>query len=38
QLRAMKQLISDYETQKKIAMQADIEQLTKISSKYAKTI
>ncbi|EJL2202986.1 transposase, partial [Escherichia coli] len=38
QLRAMKQLISDYETQKKIAMQADIEQLTKISSKYAKAI
>ncbi|EPR5974031.1 transposase [Escherichia coli] len=38
QLRAMKQLISDYETQKKVAMQADIEQLTKISSKYAKAI
>ena len=38
QLRAMKQLISDYETQKKIAMQADIEQLVKISSKYAKAI
>ncbi|ENF1944019.1 transposase [Escherichia coli] len=38
QLRAMKQLISDYETQKKIAMQADIEQLTKISQKYAKAI
>ncbi|EHH9755767.1 transposase [Escherichia coli] len=38
QLRAMKQLISDYETQKKIAMQADIEQLTKISQKYAKVL
>ncbi|EPX7068574.1 transposase [Escherichia coli] len=38
QLRAMKQLISDYETQKRIAMQADIEQLTKISQKYAKAI
>ncbi|EPM8680927.1 transposase [Escherichia coli] len=38
QLRAMKQLISDYETQKKIAMQADIEQLTKISQKYSKSL
>ncbi|HAH3309223.1 TPA: transposase [Escherichia coli] len=38
QLRAMKQLISDYETQKKVAMQADIEQLTKISQKYAKAL
>ncbi|WP_205939875.1 transposase [Escherichia coli] len=38
QLRAMKQLISDYETQKKIAMQADIEQLVKISTKYAKVL
>ncbi|ENN3326979.1 transposase [Salmonella enterica] len=38
QLRAMKQLISDYETQKKIAMQADIEQLVKISQKYAKAL
>ncbi|EPQ9296136.1 transposase [Escherichia coli] len=38
QLRAMKQLISDYETQKKIAMQADIEQLTKISQKYSKAL
>ncbi|MDM3232128.1 transposase [Citrobacter sp. Cf078] len=38
QLRAMKQLISDYEAQKKVAMQADIEQLTKISQKYAKAI
>ncbi|EIR4347408.1 transposase [Salmonella enterica] len=38
ELQAMKALISDYETQKKIAMQADIEQLVKISSKYAKAI
>ncbi|WP_053294396.1 hypothetical protein [Escherichia coli] len=38
QLRAMKQLISDYETQKKIAMQGDIEQFTKISQKYSKAI
>ncbi|HEI1632099.1 TPA: transposase [Escherichia coli] len=38
QLRAMKQLISDYETQKKIAMQADIEQLTKISQRYSKAL
>ncbi|EHL0086593.1 TPA: transposase [Escherichia coli] len=38
ELQAMKELVSEYETQKKIAMQADIEQLTKISSKYAKAI
>lgn len=38
ELQTMKALISDYETQKKIAMQADIEQLTKISSKYAKAL
>ncbi|EIJ1689348.1 transposase [Escherichia coli] len=38
ELQTMKALISDYETQKKIAMQADIEQLVKISSKYAKAI
>ncbi|MGY9357854.1 transposase [Citrobacter braakii] len=38
QLRAMKQLISDYETQKKQALQADIEQLVKLSGKYAKAI
>ncbi|EMO1382532.1 TPA: transposase [Citrobacter freundii] len=37
-LKAMKQLISDYEAQKKQALQADIEQLTKISGKYAKAI
>lgn len=38
QLKAMKQLISNYEAQKKQALQADIEQLTKISNKYAKAI
>lgn len=38
QLKTMKQLISDYEAQKKQALQADIEQLTKISNKYAKAI
>ncbi|EMV9494837.1 transposase [Escherichia coli] len=38
ELQAMKELVSEYESQKKIAMQADIEQLVKISSKYAKTL
>ncbi|STK75255.1 Uncharacterised protein [Escherichia coli] len=38
ELQAMKELISAYETQKKIAMQADIEQLVKISQKYAKAL
>ncbi|SQR71500.1 transposase [Escherichia coli] len=38
ELQAMKDLISEYESQKKIAMQADIEQLTKISQKYSKAI
>lgn len=38
ELQTMKALISDYETQKKIAMQADIEQLTKISQKYSKAM
>ncbi|MBW4258769.1 transposase [Escherichia coli] len=38
ELQAMKELISAYETQKKIAMQADIEQLTKISTKYSKVL
>lgn len=38
ELQAMKDLISAYESQKKIAMQADIEQLTKISQKYAKAL
>ncbi|EFB3348227.1 transposase [Escherichia coli] len=38
ELQAMKDLISAYETQKTVAMQADIEQLTKISQKYSKAI
>ncbi|EQB7191268.1 transposase [Escherichia coli] len=38
ELQAMKELVSGYETQKKIAMQADIEQLTKISTKYSKVL
>lgn len=38
ELQAMKDLISAYETQKKVAMQADIEQLTKISTKYSKVL
>ncbi|WP_274805740.1 transposase [Escherichia coli] len=38
ELQAMKEFVSEYESQKKIAMQADIEQLVKISSKYAKAI
>lgn len=38
ELQTMKALISDYETQKKVAMQADIEQLTKISQKYSKAL
>ncbi len=38
ELQAMKELVSEYESQKKIAMQADIEQLVKISQKYAKAI
>lgn len=38
ELQAMKELISAYETQKKVAMQADIEQLVKISQKYAKAL
>lgn len=38
ELQAMKYFISEYESQKKIAMQADIEQLTKISQKYNKVL
>ncbi len=38
ELDSMKAIISEYESQKKIAMQADIEQLTKISTKYAKVL
>nr|WP_089608161.1 transposase [Escherichia coli] len=38
ELQAMKGIVKEYEDAKKIAMQADIEQLVKISSKYAKAI
>ncbi|MDU0216075.1 transposase [Escherichia coli] len=38
ELDSMKAIISEYESQKKIAMQADIEQLVKISTKYAKVL
>ncbi|HAV9218464.1 TPA: transposase [Escherichia coli] len=38
ELQAMKDLISAYETQKKIAMQADIEQLLKVPQKYSKVL
>ncbi|EFL8342532.1 transposase [Escherichia coli] len=38
ELDTMKELVSEYESQKKIAMQADIEQLVKISTKYAKVL
>ncbi|EEV0670648.1 transposase [Escherichia coli] len=38
ELDSMKELVSEYESQKKIAMQADIEQLTKISTKYTKVL
>ncbi|MFI3382397.1 transposase [Escherichia albertii] len=38
ELDAMKSLIAEYEAQKKVAMQGDIEQLTKISQKYSKAL
>lgn len=38
ELQAMKDLVKEYEDAKKIAMQADIEQLTKISTKYSKVL
>lgn len=38
ELQAMKELVKKYEDAKKIAMQADIEQLTKISQKYSKAL
>ncbi|GCL29461.1 transposase [Escherichia coli] len=38
ELQAMKEIVNEYESQKKIAMQADIEQLVKISTKYAKVL
>ncbi|MGM4212030.1 transposase [Salmonella sp. NW229] len=38
QLQAMKGIVKEYEDAKKVAMQADIEQLVKISQKYAKAM
>ncbi len=38
ELQAMKELVKEYEDAKKIAMQADIEQLVKISTKYSKVL
>ncbi|HGT5158297.1 TPA: transposase [Escherichia coli] len=38
ELDSMKELVSEYESQKKIALMADIEQLTKISQKYSKAL
>ncbi|HAH1217914.1 TPA: transposase [Escherichia coli] len=38
ELQTMKDLVKVYEDAKKIAMQADIEQLTKISQKYSKAL
>ncbi|EIG2054213.1 transposase [Escherichia coli] len=38
ELDSMKELVSKYESQKKVAMQGDIEQLVKISQKYAKAL
>ncbi|HCN9872298.1 TPA: transposase [Escherichia coli] len=38
ELQAMKDLVKKYEDAKKVAMQADIEQLVKISTKYSKAL
>lgn len=38
ELQTMKELVKEYEDAKKVAMQADIEQLTKISQKYSKAM
>ena len=38
ELQVMKGIVKEYEDAKKVAMQADIEQLTKISQKYSKVI
>ncbi|HAL9178245.1 TPA: transposase [Escherichia coli] len=38
ELQVMKGIVKEYEDAKKVAMQADIEQLTKISQKYSKAI
>ncbi|EFI85559.1 hypothetical protein [Escherichia coli] len=38
ELQVMKGIVKEYEDAKKVAMQADIEQLVKISQKYAKAL
>ena len=38
ELQVMKGIVKEYEDAKKVAMQADIEQLTKISQKYSKVL
>ncbi|EPR9175956.1 transposase [Escherichia coli] len=38
ELQVMKAIVKEYEDAKKVAMQADIEQLTKISQKYSKAL
>ncbi|EQC4491962.1 transposase, partial [Shigella sonnei] len=38
ELQVMKGIVKEYEDAKKIAMQADIEQLVKISQKYSKVL
>ncbi|EDQ9673139.1 transposase [Salmonella enterica subsp. enterica serovar Corvallis] len=38
ELQVMKGIVKEYEDAKKVAMQADIEQLTKISTKYSKVL
>ncbi|WP_270421762.1 hypothetical protein [Citrobacter amalonaticus] len=38
ELQEMKQLVKEYEDARKTALQADIEQLTKISTKYSKVL
>lgn len=38
ELQAMKSLIAEYEAQKKVALQGDIEQLLKVPQKYSKVI
>ncbi|HAW2688629.1 TPA: transposase [Escherichia coli] len=38
ELQAMKELVKEYEDAKKIAMQADIEQLLKVPQKYSKAL
>ncbi len=38
ELDSMKELVSEYESQKKVALQGDIEQLLKVPQKYSKVI